>query len=161
MSEMPEIPDHIRPGNRIEIGDFLFTGENILRFAKEWDPQIFHTDSIKAKDSLFGGLCASGWHTISVWMKLQRAASKIQAGKLRSEGKPVPEFGPSPGMKHIKWIKPVFAGDRISYANEITGLRKSGSMPDWWVMTSKVQALNQNGEPVMTFDNAVFLKLSG
>ncbi len=153
------LPNHICPGNRIEVGDFVFEKEDVLRFARAWDPQPFHTDEDAAKNSLLGGLCASGWHTVSVWMKLQRASIARHNEQLKSEGKAFPEFGPSPGMKHIKWLKPVYVGDRISYVNEIVDCRASGSKPGWYIMQSKVKATNQHGKDAMTFESAVFLRL--
>ena len=159
MTDMPNLPDHIRPGSEFEIGSFVFEKDDILRFANAWDPQVFHTDESAAKESLLGGLCASGWHTVSVWMKLQRKALARQAEILSDQGKNAPEFGPSPGMKHVKWMHPVYVGDRITYKNEILDIRASGSKPGWHIMSSRVYAANQNGKTVMTFDSAVFLKL--
>jgi len=160
MINIENLPDHIRPGSRFEIGEFLFTREDILKFANAWDPQLFHTNEEAAKNSLLGGLCASGWHTASVWMKLQRASISQHAARMKDQGLHPPEFGPSPGMKHIRWHRPVFVGDRISYANEIEDIRESSSKPGWFIMTSKAFATNQHGEAVMTFDNAVFLRLN-
>lgn len=159
MNKTPQLPDYISPGSKIEIGSHLFTKEDIIRFASAWDPQLFHTDEKAAKKSLLGGLCASGWHTASVWMKLQRDSIARQAERLKALGETPPEFGPSPGMKHLKWIRPVYVGDVITYTNEILELRESGSMPGWHIMKSKVFAENQDGHPVMTFESAVFLRL--
>ena len=155
-----KLPDHIRPGSKFEIGSFTFEKEDVLRFANAWDPQPFHTDEEAAKNSLLGGLCASGWHTVSVWMKLQRAHLARQTEKLKRDGKEIPEFGPSPGMRNVKWIRPVYVGDCITYANEIIDIRASGSRPPWHIMRSKVQARNQHGKDVMTFNSSVFLRIN-
>ena len=155
-----DLPEYIRPGSSIEIGSFEFSAEDIIKFASQWDPQVFHTDAEKAKNSLLGGLCASGWHTASVWMKLQRKSLAKQKAILESNGEIAPEFGPSPGMKHLKWMKPVYAGDTISYKNKIHSVRISNSKAGWHIMESSVEALNQHNEPVMTFSSAVFLKIS-
>lgn len=152
------LPEYIKPGASFEIGSYTFERDEILRFANAWDPQEFHTDEEKAKSSLLGGLCASGWHTVSVWMKLQRKAIAAKAEALAKAGKPVPEFGPSPGMKHLKWIKPVYMGDTVTYTNSIHTLRESSSRPGWSIMQSSVEAKNQNNETVMTFQSAVFIK---
>ena len=156
----PDLPEYIRPGISFEIGSFEFSAKNIIEFASLWDPQDFHTDAEKAKNSLLGGLCASGWHTASVWMKLQRKSLAKQKEILESKGEAAPEFGPSPGMKRLKWIKPVYAGDTISYKNKIHSVRISNSKPGWHIMESSVEAVNQHNEPVMTFSSAVFLKIA-
>ncbi len=162
MSDQTDIlPEYIRPGAEFDIGTYTFTKDEIIRFASAWDPQPFHVDREEAKSSLLGGLCASGWHTVSVWMKLQRKAIAAKANALADTGQPVPEFGPSPGMQNIKWIKPVFVDDTITYTNSIHGLRESGSRPGWSIMQSSVSAKNQRGDTVMTFNSAVFIKPLG
>lgn len=154
-----QFPEHIRPGSTFEIGSFQFLPEDIIRFAKAWDPQIFHTDAEKAEKSLLGGLCASGWHTASIWMRLQRDSVAERNAELIENGLPYPEFGPSPGMKNLKWLRPVYAGDTITYRNVIVDLRNSGSKPGWHIMSNHVEATNQNGELAMSFDSAVFLRI--
>lgn len=156
-----KLPEFIRPGSSFEIGDYTFSANEIIRFAKAWDPQEFHTDEEKAKSSLLGGLCASGWHTVSIWMKLQRKAIAEKTKILQEAKMPVPEFGPSPGMKHIKWIKPVHADDTITYTNSIHSLRESKSRSGWSIMQSSVEAKNQHSATVMTFESAVFIKPRG
>lgn len=158
MSAPENLPDHLTPGNRIEIGQYKFEAEDIITFANAWDPQVFHTDEQKAKQSLLGGLCASGWHTLSIWMKLQRKAAANMAKQIENSGLKPPEFGPSPGIRHLKWLKPVYSGDTIAYANEILSLRASNSKPGWHIMQSIIHATNQNGKPVMRFDSTVFIR---
>ena len=154
-----KLPEHIRPGSRYSIGSHTFEADKIIEFATKWDPQPFHTDAEKAKNSLFGGLCASGWHTASIWMKLQRKATELRAKEAQSRGETLPEIGPSPGMRKLRWLKPVFAGDTVKYFNEIKSLRASSSKPEWYIMSSTIEAFNQNEELVMSFDSTVFLKL--
>lgn len=161
MTDATVLPPFLRPGESFDIGEYQFTREEVIRFAKSWDPQVFHVDEELAKESLLGGLCASGWHTVSVWMKLQRRATAARSAELAAKGKPIPEFGPSPGMKHLRWIKPVYVDDTITYTNTIHDMRKSGSQPDWYIMRSSVSAKNQNDVVVMTFESAVFIKPFG
>jgi acyl dehydratase len=153
------LPKHIRPGSSFGIGSHTFLSDDIIRFAKSWDPQPFHTNAEKAKESLLGGLCASGWHTVSIWMKLQRVAIADRHAEIIKAGEQPPEFGPSPGMRNIKWLVPVFAGDTITYSNNIESIRESGSKPGWSIMSNHVCAKNQHGKTVMTFSSAVFIKL--
>ena len=155
-----DLAEHFPPRGSFEIGSFQFAAEDIIAFASAWDPQDFHVDAEKARNSLLGGLCASGWHTVSIWMKLQRKSLAKQTATLVKSGKTPPEFGPSPGMKHLKWIKPVYAGDTITYTNTVSSIRQSKSKPGWHIMQTSVEAVNQHFEPVMSFESAVFLRLA-
>ena len=64
--------EDIEIGSRRALGDYTFTEEEIIRFGRKYDPQIFHVDPVAAKDTIFGGLIASGWHTAAVWMPAAR-----------------------------------------------------------------------------------------
>ena len=154
-----EIPDFIREGNEYVIGTYTFTENEILEFAREFDPQPFHVDPKAAEESLLGGLCASGWHTTSIWMRLQRRATAEHTARLKACKKSWPEFGPSPGMKDIKWPRPVFANDEITYSNKILSIRRSNSKPDWWIMGNFSRGMNQHDETVLEFSSSVFLKI--
>jgi len=153
-----DIPDFLKPGSVYEIGQHTFKPEEIIEFATAFDPQPFHVDAEAAQRSLFGGLCASGWHTVSVWMKLQRASIASHVEQLKSENHAWPEFGPSPGMQELKWLSPVFAGETIVYSNRVLSLRKSRSKPDWWLKTTNAHAENKGGKPVMAFQSTVFVR---
>lgn len=159
MTDYSHLPENVRPGSRFVIGSYTFREDEILRFARAWDPQPFHTDKEAAKGSILGGLCASGWHTVSVWMKLQRKYTAETFEAFSKSGNPLPEFGPSPGMSHVKWMKPVMVNDTITYENEIVAMRHSNSKPGWSLMSSRVHATNHNGEKVMQFDSAVFIRV--
>jgi acyl dehydratase len=147
------------PGSRIEMGSHLFTAEDIIDFASRFDPQRFHVDPEAARESVFGGLCASGWHTASVWMKLNVAAMTRLLDQMREQGHPLPEFGPSPGFRNLKWLKPVFAGDEIRYGHTMTGILPMASRPGWSILEGDAEAHNQAGEPVMSFQSAVMVKM--
>lgn len=147
------------PGVRQELGAHLFTTEEIVGFARQFDPQRFHIDPEAAKDSVFGGLCASGWHTASVWMKLNVAAWAAEVRRAEAEGRLLPEFGPSPGFRNLKWLKPVFAGDMISYSQTLKGIRPVTSRPGWSILETLAEARNQHNELVMSFESAVLVKL--
>ncbi|WP_420407022.1 MaoC family dehydratase [Hoeflea sp.] len=149
----------LSPGSRIEMGSHLFTAEDIIDFASRFDPQRFHVDAEAARDSVFGGLCASGWHTASVWMKLNVAAISRLLDEIRNQGLPVPEFGPSPGFRKLKWLRPVFAGDEIRYAQTVTAIRPIASRPGWSILEADAHAHNQAGEEVMSFQSAVMVRL--
>ena len=145
--------DAIETGERTELGSFTFTSDDIIAFARAFDPQRFHLDEAAAKASLFGGLCASGWHTGAVWMRLMVAhRRRVQA----LMGDAMPKLGSSPGFKALKWLKPVFAGDTITYASTTTDKRASASRPGWGLVFHHNTGVNQHGETVFMFDGCVF-----
>ncbi|KGF68009.1 dehydratase [Hoeflea sp. BAL378] len=146
------------PGARKELGSMVFTAEAIIDFARRFDPQRFHIDAEAAKDSVFGGLCASGWHTASVWMKLNIATSTAEAERAAAEGRTLPEFGPSPGFRNLRWFKPVYAGDEIFYSLTIRGSRPLASRPGWSIMELTSEAHDRDGELVMSFDSAALIR---
>jgi acyl dehydratase len=140
--------EDIEIGARRELGSYTFTADEIKRFAQQFDPQPFHMDEDAAKRSHFGGLVASGWHTASVFMKLQ--------SKMISEmGADVRKSGPSPGYRDLRWIKPVFAGDTLTYATEVVRKRELATRPEWGIVFSHITALNQRGELVYEFEGSV------
>lgn len=152
------LPDFMKTGWEAEIGEHTFTPEEIINFAKAYDPQPFHVSEELAENSLFGGLCASGWHTASMWMRKQRDYTTEQS-KIRAElGLPLAEFGPSPGFINLKWHRPVFSGDTITYFNSTDVSRRSKSKPDWHILTGRQFAKNQNDGLVLSFQSSVFLK---
>lgn len=148
--------DTITIGERVEIGSYRFDAAAIKRFAAKFDPQPFHLDEQAAQDSLLGGLCASGWHTTAVWMRLNVESQSARIGAFVAAGNPPPRIGPSPGVKAIRWRKPILAGDTVTYAQHVTAKRKSASRPGWGVIEFTCEAVNQRGERVFSFDGAAF-----
>src|SRR6202142_1739177 len=118
-------------GQRRELGSFTFTADGIKKFAAQFDPQPFHLDEEAGRKSLFGGLAASGWHVGSVCMKLLVAEGQRQAMEAAARGEQVAAWGPSPGFRELRWIKPVLAGDTIRFASEVEPIRTSSSRPAW------------------------------
>lgn len=153
--------EEIRVGDRIELGSYLFTAQDIKTFAGQHDPQPFHLDEIAAAQSHFGGLCASGWHTASVWMRKMIDYRKREAEALQSRGERAPALGPSPGFKDMRWHKPVLAGDTIHYASEVVELRDSQSRPDWGLVRLRNTGVNQHGVTIMSFVGTVFIERRG
>lgn len=145
-------------GERDEIGAFTFTAEEIKRFARSFDPQPFHLDEAAAEESHFGRLLASGWHTQAVWMKLNVRHWQRRIAEQRAAGQPSARIGPSPGFDELKWLKPVYAGDTITFVNEIIDKRPSRSMPGWGLVTFRMSGRNQNGEEAVSFIGHVFVE---
>ena len=147
---MPWFED-IEIGSRLELGSHTFTAEEIVAFAKKYDPQYFHTDPEAAKDGPFGTLTASGWHTSATWMKLMIAARQGRDEPLDADGGKPPAGGPSPGFLDMKWPTPVRAGDTISYSSEVIEKLDMRTRPGWGIVRSRNTGVNQNGETVLSF----------
>jgi acyl dehydratase len=132
--------------------------DDIKAFAARFDPQPFHVDEAAAARSHFGALCASGWHTAAIWMRLMVEYQRREDVARRERGELVAELGPSPGFRELKWLKPVYAGDTVSYATEIVEARPSNSRPDWGLITLRNTGVNQRGEPVLSFVSVAFVE---
>lgn len=144
-------------GFRADIGQHTFTADEIVAFARRWDPQPFHVDADAAKKSLFGGLCASGWHTACMWMRLNVDDLKRRALEAVRAGGPAPKFGPSPGIFDLKWPRPVFVGDTVAYSWTILDKRESASRPEWGIVTYEAEGVNQDGQKVLGFHGRFFM----
>ena len=145
--------EDIKAGTRVELGSHTFEAEEIKRFARKYDPQVFHVDEEAAAKSHFGKLVASGWHTAAVGMRLTVDGTRRANENQKTE---IMKTGPSPGLRDLRWIKPVYVGDTISYATEIVELREV-SRPGWGLMVTKVSGTNQHGELVYSAQGAVFV----
>ena len=153
--------DDIAIGERHRLGSHLFTAEDIKRFAAAFDPQPFHMDEAAAAESHFGRLCASGWHTMSVWMQVNVGDMNRLDAELRAAGEPCARQGPSPGFDDLRWTLPVYAGDTITFDLEVVGLKPSQSKPHWGLVSTRNLARNQEGEEVMSFTAHVFVERRG
>ena len=149
--------DDIKIGQRRELGAFAFTAENIKAFAVKFDPQRFHLDEEEGRKSLFGGLAASGWHVGSVCMRLLVEDGQRQAREATARGEKVAVWGPSPGFRELRWIKPVLAGDTISFESEIETMRASESRPEWGILEARNRGTNQRREPVFSMLATAFV----
>ncbi len=153
---MPYFED-MKIGDRRELGSFTFTPENIKAFAAKFDPQPFHLDEEAGRNSVFGGLAASGWHVAAVWMKLTVANFKREAEARAARGEAPIAPGPSPGFDDLKWIKPVLAGDTLTYETEVSSLRLLDSRPQWGLAGFDNIGINQRGELAFSFKGKVFM----
>jgi acyl dehydratase len=143
-------------GETRELGAYRFAAEETVRYAQLYDPQPFHTDPEAARCSHFGGLCASGWHTAAIWMKLLVADLGRAAAAARHRGERPARLGSSPGFKNLKWLKPVYAGDTIAFSATTIDTRASASRPGWGLAFQHNTGVNQHGEEVFSFDGSVF-----
>jgi acyl dehydratase len=133
--------EDLQPGEALEIGSHTFTADEIIAFARQFDPQSFHIDPVAAQASSFGGLIASGWHTCAIAMRMM---VDTYIGRSASLG--------SPGLDNIRWLAPVRVGDTITYRRRIIAARPSASKPGVGLVQTRWEALNQHGEMVMTME---------
>ncbi|MFZ5782405.1 MAG: MaoC family dehydratase [Pseudomonadota bacterium] len=135
----PRYWDDYEIGARFELGSTRFTEEEIVSFARQFDPQSFHVDPDAARRSMFGGLIASGWHVASKMMRLfvdNYVDHRTTLG--------------SPGVDELRWLKPVRPGDTLTGWVECTAKVPSKSRPEMGVIHEHWRATNQKGELVMT-----------
>jgi acyl dehydratase len=149
------LDEYLGIGVTVTLGSHHFSAEAIKDFARKYDPQPFHTDEEAAKASVFGGLCASGWHTTAAWMKLNLA----HHGRAWDGPGPKPEFGPSPGFKNLKWLKPVFAGETVTFTRRGLDHRPLATRPGWRMLTIHSEGFDSTGDKVIEFDSAVLVKV--
>jgi acyl dehydratase len=132
-------------GAPIDLGSHVFTSESIVEFARAYDPQLMHTDVEQARTSIYGGLIASGWHTAAAYMRL--LVDSIIGGS---------ESLGSPGIDNLRWLKPVRPGDTLQARFTVLEARASRSRPDWGVVRSRGEMVNQSGETVMRLEATNF-----
>jgi acyl dehydratase len=145
-------------GERTELGRHTFTAEEIKSFAGRYDTQPFHLDEEAAAQSHFGKLVASGWHTAAVCMRFIVENKKRVTAERRAGGEPIATWGPSPGFRDLKWIKPVYVGDTITYASEPIETRVTVTKPGWGLVFSRNTGTNQHGEAVYSFIGSAFVE---
>jgi acyl dehydratase len=133
--------EDFKVGEAVAMGSHTFAEDEMIDFARKFDPQPFHIDAVAARNSYFGGLIASGWHTCAVAMRLLCDNYINRSASLGS-----------PGVENVRWLKPVYAGDTISYRRVVLEARPSNSRRDMGLVKSRTEAVNQNGETVMTFE---------
>ncbi|MDB4841240.1 MaoC family dehydratase [Planktomarina sp.] len=150
--ELKYIPfESFEIGQKQSFGIYEVTEDEIIEFASKYDAQFFHLDHEAAKDSLFGGLCASGWHTCAMTMSMMVENMDLHG---RSLG--------SPGIDSLRWLRPVYPGDILSVQMEVLDTVPSKSRPNIGVVTNKVSVSNHKGVVVMEFTSkGIFKKGEG
>lgn len=126
-------------GAQFEFGQATLTREAIVDFARQFDPQPFHLDEEAGRASLFGGLCASGWHTCALSMRM------MVDGYLKDSA----SLG-SPGIDELRWLKPVFPGDTLHMRMTVLQSRTMSSRPGVGLSLQRWEVMNQRDETVMT-----------
>ena len=121
-----------------EAGGHSLSEDEIIEFAKKYDPQPFHIDRDKAKQSAFGGLIASGWQTAGLCMRMLCDMYLLESASMGS-----------PGVDEVRWVKPVRPGDTLRLKSTVLETRASSSRPDMGTVRSRSEVYNQHGELVM------------
>jgi acyl dehydratase len=150
-SKLKYIPfESFKIGQKQNFGAYEVTEEEIIEFATKYDAQFFHLDHEAAKASLFGGLCASGWHTCAMTMSMMVENMDLYG---RSLG--------SPGIDCLRWRRPVYPGDILSVQMEVLDTVPSKSRPNIGIVTNQVSVNNQKGVVVMEFTSkGIFKRLT-
>ena len=138
MREIKYYWEDMHPGDVRDLGTISPTREEIIAFASQFDPQPFHLDDEAAKASVFGALCASGWHTCSMAMRLMVTNFLHQAASLGS-----------PGLENVKWLKPVLPGDVLRLEHSIVETRPMSKRPDVGLVRTEWNMFNQHGDKVL------------
>ena len=129
--------DDLKVGDRFTSGTHEVRPDDIRRFAEEFDPQPFHLDDAAARQSLFGGLAASGWHTAAMTMRLLVESVPLAGGVIGAGGE-------------IAWPRPTRPGDVLTVESEVLEVKPSRSRPDRGTVTLRSETKNQRGEVVQT-----------
>lgn len=145
MSHDPRTPrlfwEDFPVGYQAEFGRAEVTREAIIDFARQFDPQPFHLDEQAAKESLFGGLCASGWHTAAMAMRMMCDSHMNEAASLGS-----------PGLENLRWKQPVRPGDVLHMRQQVLEARPMASRPGVGLALSRWEVFNQRDELVMSME---------
>ena len=128
-------------GHHMDFGGAPVSREAVIAFASQFDPQPFHLDDEAAKLSLFGGLCASGWHTCAMAMRMMCDAYLLDCASLGS-----------PGIDALRWLKPVFPGDTLRMSLDVLEARTMASRPGVGLVKSRWTMFNQHGDAVLTME---------
>jgi acyl dehydratase len=133
--------EDFKVGETAPMGEKLVDRDEVIAFARAYDPQPFHIDEQAARQSMFGGLIASGWHTCAMVMRMMVDSYLGDSASLGS-----------PGVDNVRWLKPVRPGDTIRATRTVLETRASQSRPEVGLMKSRWEVHNQRGELVMSME---------
>jgi acyl dehydratase len=151
--------DDVAVGDVTEIGSRRFEAEDIVGFAQNYDPQPFHLSEEAGKASIFGGLAASGWHTAVVWQGLATAHDTAMRSATSARGEALPPPVLMPSVTDLRWLKPVLAGDTISYRMTVLDKSPSPTNPGWGVVRSRAEGINPRGDLAFALIARRFMQL--
>jgi acyl dehydratase len=132
--------EDIEVGETHEFGEYHVTQDEVIEFAEQYDPQPFHTDPEAAKDSAFGELVASGWHTAAICMRMLAEGPLTERASMGARG-----------VDELRWRQPVRPGDTLHLRTEVLDKRVSESDPNRGYVDSKLEGIRQDGEVVISW----------
>ena len=141
MSQIKYYWEDLAAGTVRDLGTVTISAQEIKDFARQFDPQPFHVDEDAARHSIFGALCASGWHTCALAMKLTVENFLHEAASMGS-----------PGLESLRWLKPVYSGDTLRLKQSVVESRALRSRPDIGLVRSRWEMFNQGGDKVMQME---------
>jgi len=133
--------EDLEVGAETDYGSYEVTREEVLEFARKYDPQPFHLSDEEAAKTHFGRLAASGWHTCAIAMRMMCDAYLLESASLGS-----------PGLEKLSWKKPVYPGDTLHVRLEVLESRAMASRPDVGILRSRWEVMNQDDETVLTME---------
>ncbi|KJS16628.1 MAG: enoyl-CoA hydratase [Hoeflea sp. BRH_c9] len=140
--------EDMSPGTVFPLGPKSVSADEIISFAMEFDPQPMHLDEEAGRNSILGGLAASGWHSCAMMMRMMTDSYLLRTA---AEG--------APGVDFVKWRKPVLAGDVLQGETRVLDARESKSRPGIGIVSLRHELRNQNGETVLESENPVMVRL--
>ncbi|MBI2771800.1 MAG: MaoC family dehydratase [Burkholderiales bacterium] len=133
--------EDLQPGTVRDLGTISADAQEIKDFAEQFDPQPFHLDEAAGKRSIYGGMCASGWHTCAMAMRLTVDNFLNESSSMGS-----------PGLESLRWLKPVYPGDTLNLRHTILESRPLRKRTDIGLVRSTWDLFNQNGEKVLQME---------
>ena len=135
-------------GQEIALGPYAVTAEEIVAYAREFDPQPFHVDEAAARASLLGGLAASGWHSCAMLMRMMVDAYLGRTAGLGSSG-----------LDEVKWLKPVYAGETLTGKMTVLSKRVSARRPELGVLKCRWELFNERAEKKLEQTGVNFIRV--
>ena len=139
--------EDFEPGATFALSSLIISRDEIISFAREFDPQPFHLDEAAGKASMLGGLAASGWNTCGLVMRLL-ATNLLNRSTCQG----------SPGLNSLKWLHPVFPEDTLSAEALVLNIRELRSRPELGLVTIQIEARNQDRTPVLIWENGILFR---
>ena len=141
-------------GETVALGAYRFERDAIVAFARLYDPQPFHLDEEAAKATIYGGLIASGWHSVSAFMRCFIDWIERQRRECAARGEILPPIGVAPGVSGLRWPAPVRPGDIVTYSATVLS-KRAIQRPGWGLVTRRNFGVNQDGVEVLRFTSIV------
>jgi acyl dehydratase len=135
-------------GQEIALGPYAVTAEEIVAYAREFDPQPFHVDEVAARTSLLGGLAASGWHSCAMLMRMIADAYLGHAASLGSSG-----------LDEVKWLRPVYAGETLTGKMTVLSKRVSAKRSERGILKCRWELFNEKAEKKLEQTGVNFIKV--